>query len=85
MTVYAVFDEANKALEGRTLADIGAEQGKSSFDVMLDLALSEGLRTFFMPPPVGVDEALWEVRGQLWRDDRTRHRRVRRWRSPRHD
>ena len=71
MTVYSTFDPAHKALEGRNLADIGAEQGKSAFDAMLDLSLSEGLRTAFMPPPVGVDEALWKVRGDLWRDDRT--------------
>jgi N-acyl-D-aspartate/D-glutamate deacylase len=38
---------------------------------MLDLAISEGLRTAFMPPAVGGDTALWKVRGQLWQDERT--------------
>ena len=38
---------------------------------MLDLAISEGLRTSFMPPPVGGDESLWKTRGELWADDRT--------------
>ncbi len=71
LTVHAVFDEANKDLEGKTVGEIAAEQGKSPFDAMIDLALSEGLRTSFMPPPIGGDEALWEARGKLWADDRT--------------
>ena len=71
LTVHSVFDPKNKALEGRKIGDIAAEQRKSPFDAMLDLALSEGLRTSFMPPAVGADKALWKVRGRLWADDRT--------------
>ena len=71
MTVHAVFDPANKNYEGRTIGEIAAEQNKTPFDAMLDLALSEELRTSFMPPPVGGDEALWQTRGRLWADDRT--------------
>src|SRR4029079_6418053 len=71
LTVHAVTDPQHKALEGRTIADIAAEQGKTPFDAMLDLAISEGLRTAFMPPAVGGDTALWKVRGQLWKDART--------------
>jgi len=71
LTVHAVADPAHQALEGRTVGDIAAEQGKAPFDAMLDLAIAEGLRTSFMPPAVGGDRALWQVRGQLWADDRT--------------
>ena len=71
MTVHAVFNDDNKALEGRTIGDIATELGKSAFDTMLDLAISEGLRTSFMPPAIGGDEALWHMRGKLWADDRT--------------
>jgi N-acyl-D-aspartate/D-glutamate deacylase len=71
LTVHAVADPRNKALEGRTIGDIAAEQGKTPFDAMLDLAISEGLRTSFMPPIVGGDAALWQARGKLWADDRT--------------
>jgi N-acyl-D-aspartate/D-glutamate deacylase len=38
---------------------------------MIDLALSEELRTSFMPPAIGGDESLWSMRGKLWADDRT--------------
>ena len=71
LTVHATFKPENKHLEGRTIGDIAADQNKSPFDTMLDLAISEGLRTAFMPPAVGGDTALWKVRGQLWQDERT--------------
>ena len=71
MTVHAVADPANEALQGRTIGEIAAEQGKAPFDAMLDLAIAEGLRTSFMPPSGGTDAATWKVRGQLWADDRT--------------
>jgi len=71
LTVHAVASPQNKRFEGRTIGAIAAEQGKSPIDAMLDLAISEGLRTSFMPPAVGGDKALWKVRGQLWADDRT--------------
>ncbi|MBW2426943.1 MAG: amidohydrolase family protein [Deltaproteobacteria bacterium] len=71
MIVADVFDPAHESLKGRTLGEIGREQGKSAFDAMLDLALSEELRTLFFPVPIGGDRESWDVRGELWRDDRT--------------
>jgi N-acyl-D-aspartate/D-glutamate deacylase len=71
MTVHAVALPENKHLEGRLIGEIAAEQGKTPFDAMLDLSISEGLRTSFMPPAFGADEALWQTRGRLWADDRT--------------
>ena len=71
LTVHAVVNEGNQSLQGRKIGDIAAEQGKSAIDTLLDLAISEDLRTSFMPPPVGGDEALWQTRGKLWADNRT--------------
>jgi N-acyl-D-aspartate/D-glutamate deacylase len=71
LTVHSAFEPAHKHYEGRTIGEIAAEQGKSPFDAMLDLAIAEGLRTSFMPPAVGGDTSLWKVRGRLWLDDRT--------------
>ena len=71
MMVHATVLDANKAFEGRLLGDIAAERGSSAFDTLLDLAIDEGLRTSFMPPATGADEALWAVRGRLWEDERT--------------
>jgi N-acyl-D-aspartate/D-glutamate deacylase len=71
MIVHAAFLDKNKALEGRKIGEIADELNKTPFDTMLDLAIEEGLRTSFMPPAVGGEEALWKVRGDLWRDERT--------------
>jgi N-acyl-D-aspartate/D-glutamate deacylase len=71
MIVDEVFDPANAACRGKTLGEIGKEQNKSAFDAMLDLALSEGLRTLFRPVAIGGDHESWAVRGKLWHDDRT--------------
>ena len=71
--VNAVFDPANKPLEGRTIGDIADRQGKAPFDVLIDIALSEGLRTSFIPLDFGGgdSEALWRERAKLWKDERT--------------
>lgn len=45
--VQHVRDPANQALVGRSLAEIGAKTGIAPADAMLDLALSEDLRTGF--------------------------------------
>jgi len=71
LTVHSAFKSENKHYEGRKIGDIASEQGKTAFDTMLDLAISEGLRTSFMPPAIGGETALWKVRGQLWADERT--------------
>ena len=71
MIVDQVFTPANEAYQGQTLAEVGRQQGKSAFDAMIDLALDDGLRTLFLPVAIGADRASWDVRGELWHDDRT--------------
>jgi len=71
MIVADVFDPANEGFRGRKLGEIAREQGKQAFDVMLDLALAEGLKTLFQPTAIGDDRESWDVRGELWQDDRT--------------
>jgi N-acyl-D-aspartate/D-glutamate deacylase len=71
MRVAEVFEPAHERYRGRTIGEIAREQDKSPFDALLDLALSEELRTSFMPAAIGDDEESWAMRGELWRDDRT--------------
>lgn len=71
LTVHATFLDENKQYEGMTIGEIASTQKKPAIDVMLDLAISEGLRTSYMPPAVGGEESLWQTRGELWPDDRT--------------
>jgi N-acyl-D-aspartate/D-glutamate deacylase len=71
MTVEETFEARNAALAGRKLGAIAQEQGKAAFDALLDLALSEDLRTSFSPFIPGDDEASWQLRAKVWRDPRT--------------
>jgi len=71
MKLHAAFLDKNKHLEGKTMGEIAEGTNQSPFDIMLDLAIEEGLRTFFMPKGGDTDPALWAVRAKLWRDDRT--------------
>lgn len=71
LNVMEVVKPENKKYEGRTVGDIAEELGKLPLDAMLDLALSDDLKTCFMPPAFGGDEETWSMRGDLWADDRT--------------
>jgi N-acyl-D-aspartate/D-glutamate deacylase len=71
MTVDAAFLPENKAYEGRRLGDIANELDKTPFDTLLDLALSEDLKTSFSPFIPGDDDESWKLRSEIWQDDRT--------------
>jgi len=64
-------EAANGQYEGRKVGDIAAELGKSPLDTALDIALEDGLETIFRPDMGGLDRASWELRGEVWADDRT--------------
>jgi N-acyl-D-aspartate/D-glutamate deacylase len=66
-----VFSEANATWRGRTVGELAAARGVSPLDALLDLSLSENLRTSFIPPVFGDDEESWRMRGEVWRDSRT--------------
>ncbi len=62
---------ANKPYEGRKIADIARENGREAIDVLLDVALADGLLTTFLPDTGGEDLASYQLRSRLWQDDRT--------------
>ena len=70
-TIDEVFTEANRAWQGRTVGELADATGKTPIDAMIDLALSEELRTSFTPPVMGTDEESWRMRGETWSDPRT--------------
>lgn len=55
----------NQALEGRRVGDIAAERGQEPFDVLLDIALADDLRTVLWPTPLEDDDASWKLRMDL--------------------
>ena len=66
-----VFAEENQPYQGRTVGDVAKELGKSPFDAMLDIVISDGLKTSFMQQIPGEDHATYELRGKVWQDQRT--------------
>ena len=71
LVVDQVFAPENEAHRGRTVGEIAATTGKQPFDAMLDLALSDDLKTSFMPPMPGDDDESWRLRNDAWHDPRT--------------
>ena len=69
--VIAVRADKNKACEGRTIQDIAAGEGRAPIDVLIGLALDDDLMTTFAPDIGGYDRHAYEMRAELWRDDRT--------------
>jgi N-acyl-D-aspartate/D-glutamate deacylase len=60
-----------RPLEGRTVADVAADQGKEPFDALLDVVVADRLRTVLQPPIPRETEAGWHLRAEAWRDPRT--------------
>ncbi|MEZ4280991.1 MAG: D-aminoacylase [Myxococcota bacterium] len=70
-TVDQVQSPKLKKFKGRLIGEIAQELGKTPFDTLLDIAIEDGLLTYFMPPVMGTDDETWAMRGKLWKDDRT--------------
>jgi N-acyl-D-aspartate/D-glutamate deacylase len=71
LTVGEIFSDANSDYQGRTIGEIADAEGRETFDVLCDIALADDLRTGLYQPVVGNDEATWQKRVEVWRDERT--------------
>ncbi|MCX7863714.1 MAG: amidohydrolase family protein [Novosphingobium sp.] len=69
--MVSVKREANRQYEGQLTGDIARKTGREPIDVMLDLALADGLETVFAPRFGGYDREAFELRAKLWKDNRT--------------
>lgn len=69
--VVSVKAEQNRKYEGRMVGDIAAEENREPIDVVLDLVVADDLMTVFAPAMGGNDHKSYELRGKLWKDDRT--------------
>jgi N-acyl-D-aspartate/D-glutamate deacylase len=62
--------DANRAYEGRMVGEIAAERGEDPFDVVLDIAIADGLATG-LRPVFREDPKAWDMKLEVWRDPRT--------------
>jgi len=71
MTIEETYAPANEKYRGRNLGACAREAGRPSFELMVEIALADDLRTSFKTPVFGDDAASWALRKQVWRDPRT--------------
>ena len=71
LRVAEVFSEENAPHEGRLVAEIAADEGRNAFDVFLDIALADGLRTSFTPQTPEDSAEIYKARAALLEDSRT--------------
>ncbi len=64
------YSAANDGLKGRVVADIAAERGQEPFDTLLDIVITDELRTVLWPIPPDGDPASWALRQEVWDDPR---------------
>lgn len=70
LVIFHTVAPENAQYEGRTIGDVADELGKSPWDTICDIALSDDLQTSFGPPSVEEPIETWEARLQVWRDPR---------------
>ena len=62
--VFMTYQERNRQLEGKSVEQLGKEQGKSTMDAFLDLSLDEDLQTYFICVDRNIDvEAQRQILG----------------------
>jgi len=61
----------NQGLAGRRAGDIARERGISGFNVILDIACADALKTILWPAPPADSDETWAFRAQIWNDPRT--------------
>lgn len=64
------YSEANEGLKGRRVGDIAAERGIDAFAALIEVVVADELRTVLWPIPPDGDAESWELRRQVWGDDR---------------
>jgi N-acyl-D-aspartate/D-glutamate deacylase len=71
LEVIEGFTPQTKEFEGRHIGDIAQEQGKTPFDALLDIVVTDDLRTGLRPNFGGPEpEETWKMRVDVWRDPR---------------
>lgn len=69
--VAETFSPETAQFKGRRVKDIAEELGKLPFDAMIDVVVADGLKTSLLRKSGKEDKASYELRAQVWKDDRT--------------
>ena len=69
-TVFHTKAPENADYVGKTIYEISETTGKSPWDTLVDIAISDDLETSFGNPVTDEPDADWEARVEVWRDPR---------------
>jgi N-acyl-D-aspartate/D-glutamate deacylase len=62
---------ANEGLKGRIVSEVAAERGDADpFDTLVDIVVADELQTVLWPRPTDNDDASWQLRTEVWDDER---------------
>jgi N-acyl-D-aspartate/D-glutamate deacylase len=64
------YSPANDGLTGKRVGDVADERGIEPFAALVEIVVADDLRTVLWPIPPDGDDASWELRRQVWGDDR---------------
>ena len=64
------YSETNEGLKGRRVGDIAAERGIDAFAALVEVVVADDLETILWPIPPDGDDESWELRRQVWGDER---------------
>ncbi|HYV59917.1 MAG TPA: amidohydrolase family protein [Acidimicrobiia bacterium] len=70
LEIAETFAPENERFAGRTVGDVAPELGVDPFDALLDIVITDNLRTVLRPPARGDDPESWRMRADAWRDPR---------------
>lgn len=71
LRVGDIFSEENEQYQGRTIGEIAEEEGRATFDVLCDIVVNDQLQTGLYSPVRGDDDETWQLRADVWADERT--------------
>ena len=64
------YSPTNEGFKGRRVGDVAQERGQDAFATLIDIVVADDLATVLWPIPPDGDDASWEMRRQVWADDR---------------
>ena len=70
-TVVSMGARKTNKYDGRRVGDIAAEEGRDPFDMLMDIVVESNLDAVLMPTVSRDARPIYEMRSQLWSDDRT--------------
>jgi N-acyl-D-aspartate/D-glutamate deacylase len=72
-SIYVInetFAPENKQWEGKSVAEIANARGVDDFDALCDIVVADDLMTGFGFPMRPDDDETWQIRMEVWRDER---------------